>query len=55
MLARGITDADLQKILEVVQLENIVAREGGWDSERDWKDVLSGGDKQRVGRGFSES
>lgn len=48
MKQRGITDADLQKILEVLQLGNIVEREGGWEVERDWKDTLSGGDKQRV-------
>jgi ATP-binding cassette subfamily D (ALD) long-chain fatty acid import protein len=42
------TDADLMKVLAVVQLEHIVEREGGWDSVRDWKDALSGGDKQRV-------
>lgn len=44
----GKTDDDLMKVLAVVQLEHIVEREGGWDSARDWKDALSGGDKQRV-------
>lgn len=48
MLARGKADEDLMKCLSVVQLEHVVEREGGWDSVRDWKDALSGGDKQRV-------
>ncbi|KAF9347817.1 hypothetical protein BGX34_002860 [Mortierella sp. NVP85] len=48
MKANGITDQDLQEILEVVQLNNIVEREGGWDREREWRDALSGGDKQRI-------
>ncbi|KAF9998288.1 hypothetical protein BGZ65_006206, partial [Modicella reniformis] len=47
MKANGYTDQDLQDILEVVQLNNIVEREGGWDREREWRDALSGGDKQR--------
>ncbi|CAG8551295.1 10878_t:CDS:2 [Acaulospora colombiana] len=34
-------------ILSVVQLNNLVEREGGWDREREWKDVLAGGDKQK--------
>jgi ABC-type nitrate/sulfonate/bicarbonate transport system ATPase subunit len=29
-------------------MEHIVEREGGWDVAREWKDALSGGDKQRV-------
>jgi len=48
MRERGKTDDDLMKVLAVVQLEHIVEREGGWDSARDWKDALSGGDKQRI-------
>lgn len=44
----GITDDDLFKILQVVQMENVVEREGGWDSMREWRDALSGGDKQKI-------
>lgn len=48
MRARGKTDADLLRILSVVQIEHIVEREGGWDVQREWRDALSGGDKQRI-------
>ncbi|KAI9220540.1 adrenoleukodystrophy protein [Blastocladiella britannica] len=48
MRARGVTDADLQAIFEVVQLENLADREGGWDAVKDWSSSLAGGDKQRV-------
>ncbi|KAF8832643.1 hypothetical protein HHX47_DHR1001920 [Lentinula edodes] len=43
-----ITDDDLFKVLKVVQMENVVEREGGWDSIREWRDALSGGDKQKI-------
>lgn len=48
MQSKNITDNDLQNLLEEVRLGYLVAREGGWDSENDWNDVLSGGEKQRT-------
>lgn len=48
MAAAGKTDADLFAILTVLQIENLVEREGGWAIEKDWKDILAGGDKQRI-------
>ncbi|KAI8806209.1 ABC transporter transmembrane region 2-domain-containing protein [Cladochytrium replicatum] len=51
MEAKGVTDDDLLKILNIVQVGGVVEREGGWDAEKDWKDVLAGGDKQRIAMG----
>jgi len=48
MHTRGVTDDDLMRLLAVVEIESVVEREGGWDVEKEWRDVLSGGLQQRV-------
>ena len=51
MLNEGKTDQDLIRILKEVRLEYLLDRDIGLnylDSVHDWKDVLSGGEKQRV-------
>lgn len=49
MHEHGTSDAELQKVLEDARLGYLPVREGGWDSRKEWKDVLSGGEKQRMG------
>jgi len=29
-------------------MDGIVEREGGWDSTREWRETLSGGDQQKI-------
>jgi ATP-binding cassette subfamily D (ALD) long-chain fatty acid import protein len=48
MIKKNVTDDDLIKILTIVQIGGIVEAEGGFDVEKDWKDCLAGGDKQRI-------
>lgn len=48
MRAKNVSDADLLAILEVLSIDAIVDRPGGWDAEQEWTDVLSGGLQQRV-------
>ncbi|KAF8490718.1 adrenoleukodystrophy protein [Gautieria morchelliformis] len=45
---RHFTDGDLLSILSMVEMDHIVDREGGWDAAREWRDALSGGDKQKI-------
>jgi ATP-binding cassette subfamily D (ALD) long-chain fatty acid import protein len=44
----GRRDRHLQEVLDAVKLGYLPDREGGWDTRKIWKDVLSGGEKQRV-------
>lgn len=44
----GHTDEDLMEILTHVHLAYLPEREGGWSTQKEWRDVLSGGEKQRV-------
>ena len=47
--ARGVTDADLEKILEKLGLTHLLdLYEEGWEAEAEWRDTLSGGLQQRV-------
>ncbi|KAL6717325.1 ATP-binding cassette long-chain fatty acid transporter pxa2 [Lecanora helva] len=48
MHAKRVTDADLLKWLQAVDIAHIVDRPGGWDAEDEWRDVLSVGLQQRI-------
>ncbi|KAL0474604.1 ABC transporter transmembrane region 2 domain-containing protein [Neurospora intermedia] len=39
---------DLKRALDQARLGYLPEREGGWDTRKEWKDVLSGGEKQRL-------
>lgn len=47
MKRKNVTEKELQDILRHVSLEQIALRDG-FDEVRDWKDILSGGEKQRM-------
>lgn len=42
------TEKELLEILAAVHLAYLPEREGGWTAKKEWRDVLSGGEKQRV-------
>ena len=48
MRDRNRNDYSLSIVLEGVRLGYLPQREGGWDCRKEWKDVLSGGEKQRM-------
>ncbi|KAG5685052.1 hypothetical protein PVAND_014254 [Polypedilum vanderplanki] len=47
MIAKNVTEEKLREILKMVALEHIAIRDS-FDEVRDWKDTLSGGEKQRM-------
>lgn len=47
-ITSGKTTDDIMDILKAVHLEYLPDREGGWNTVKEWRDVLSGGEKQRV-------
>ncbi|XP_060661259.1 ATP-binding cassette sub-family D member 1 isoform X1 [Drosophila nasuta] len=47
MKRKGITENELRSILKMVSLEHIAQRDN-FEVIRDWKDILSGGEKQRM-------
>ncbi|KAI7903074.1 ABC transporter transmembrane region 2-domain-containing protein [Cokeromyces recurvatus] len=49
MIKAGHSDMELLEILEIVHLAYIPDREGGLETVKEWKDVFSGGEKQRIG------
>lgn len=48
MLEMGYNDDHLYHILREVKLEYLLTREGSFNVKKDWKDVFSGGEKQRI-------
>lgn len=51
MRAKGVTDNELEHLLQLLDLEELLASQidnGGWDAEAEWREVLSVGWQQRV-------
>lgn len=48
MIKKRFNDKKLMDLLKVVKLDYIVEREGSLNTIRNWTDVLSGGEKQRM-------
>ncbi|THG14498.1 hypothetical protein TEA_014205 [Camellia sinensis var. sinensis] len=47
--APKLLDSHLETILENVKLLYLLEREGGWDANKTWEDILSLGEQQRLG------
>jgi ATP-binding cassette subfamily D (ALD) protein 3 len=48
MIKKKMNDTKLKQLLKIVRLDFLVEREGGFNTERNWIDLLSGGEKQRM-------
>ena len=44
-----VLDAKIDDLMTVVRLRYLIEREGGWDAEKSWGEVLSLGEQQRMG------
>lgn len=47
MINKQVREEDLREIMKMVHLEHIVERDG-FTIAKDWTDILSGGEKQRM-------
>jgi len=45
---KNVTDTDLLRILDTLEIGSLIDRANGFDAEQPWEDVLSGGLQQRV-------
>eukprot|EP01062_Namystynia_karyoxenos_P012448 TRINITY_DN14477_c0_g1_i1.p1 TRINITY_DN14477_c0_g1~~TRINITY_DN14477_c0_g1_i1.p1 ORF type:complete len:732 (+),score=231.18 TRINITY_DN14477_c0_g1_i1:102-2198(+) len=44
------SDAELLELLQWARCDHVLSRESeGWEARREWKDVLSGGERQKIG------
>eukprot|EP01114_Cavostelium_apophysatum_P013429 TRINITY_DN3254_c0_g1_i1.p1 TRINITY_DN3254_c0_g1~~TRINITY_DN3254_c0_g1_i1.p1 ORF type:complete len:733 (+),score=209.45 TRINITY_DN3254_c0_g1_i1:91-2289(+) len=48
MRQAGVTDLDLERLLDVVDPTGIIKKQWNWDEVKDWINTFSGGQKQRV-------
>ncbi|KAL7272748.1 ATP-binding cassette long-chain fatty acid transporter pxa2 [Rhizina undulata] len=48
MNKKEVRDEDLFAILAIVEIDGVVEKEGGWDVEREWREVWSAGVQQRI-------
>jgi len=48
MKKAGVTDTDLENLLELVDPTHIIRKQWNWDEVKDWINTFSGGQKQRV-------
>ena len=44
--ALGVSDKDLENLLEIVDPAKLITKTWSWDSEKDWFSALSGGQKR---------
>jgi ATP-binding cassette subfamily D (ALD) long-chain fatty acid import protein len=48
MRKKGMNMEKIKRCMRIVNIDNIVESEGGWNVKKEWKEVMSGGEKQRM-------